>query len=73
MIHAALIGAGNRGKLSYGIYATKRPNEIRFVAVTEPDEKKRRLFAELHNIPEDRQFASWDEMLAVPDLCDAPL
>jgi predicted dehydrogenase len=71
MIHAALIGAGNRGKLSYGSYAAKRPNEIRFVAVTEPDEKKRRLFAEQHNIPGERQFASWEDMLAVPDLCDA--
>ncbi|NRF94515.1 Gfo/Idh/MocA family oxidoreductase [Paenibacillus frigoriresistens] len=71
MIQAALIGAGNRGRLSYGVYAKKRPNEIRFTAVADSDEEKRRLFGEQHGIPLERQFASWEDMLDVPNLCDA--
>ncbi|MCC2685559.1 MAG: oxidoreductase family protein [Paenibacillaceae bacterium] len=73
MIHAALIGAGKRGTNAYGSYAFRRPNEIKFVAVAEPNENRRRRFANMHNIPEDRQFKSWEEMLAQPQICEALL
>lgn len=73
MITAALLGAGSRGMFAYGTYALKRPNEIKFVAVAEPDETKRKMFAEAHNIPEEMQFTSWSELLEKPKLADALL
>lgn len=73
MIKAALLGAGSRGMYAYGSYALDRPNEIQFIAVAEPDDDKRAIFAEKHQIPEDMQFSSWDELLAQPKLCEALL
>lgn len=73
MIEVALIGAGSRGTFAYGSYALKRPNEIRFIAVCEPNEERRSHFAGLHGIPPDMQFASWREFLDRPKLCDAVL
>jgi predicted dehydrogenase len=73
MIHAALIGAGKRGRNAYGSYALKRTDEIQFIAVAEPDEQKRRLFAEQHNIPVERQYSTGEELLAQPKLCEALL
>ncbi len=73
MIEAALLGAGGRGMFAYASYALKRPNEIKFVAVAEPNEERRNMFARLHNIPEDRVFSSWQELLEQPQLCRALL
>ncbi|TLS52424.1 Gfo/Idh/MocA family oxidoreductase [Paenibacillus antri] len=73
MIEAALLGAGGRGMFAYGEYARKRPNEIRFVAVAEPDEERRTRFAEQHGIPEERRFETWERLLAHPKLCRALL
>jgi predicted dehydrogenase len=73
MIKAALLGAGSRGMFAYASYALKRPHEIQFVAVAEPNEERRKRFAELHKIPEDKQFASWEKLLDQPQLCEALL
>jgi predicted dehydrogenase len=73
MIQAALIGAGKRGMLAYASYALKRPDEIQFIAVAEPNEERRNLFSKLHHIPTEMQFASWEELLAKPKLCEALL
>lgn len=72
-IDAALIGAGARGAGSYGNYALKYPNEIRFIAVAEPDEAKRERFADLHHIAAELRFRSWEELLDRPRLCEALL
>ncbi|TBL81365.1 Gfo/Idh/MocA family protein [Paenibacillus thalictri] len=73
MLQAALLGAGRRGMFAYASYALKRPDEIQFVAVAEPDEERRQMFARQHGIPPERQFASWEELLAEPRLCEALL
>ncbi|WP_274651132.1 Gfo/Idh/MocA family protein [Paenibacillus humicola] len=73
MIEAALIGAGGRGMFAYGTYAEKRPHEIRFIAVCEPNEERRNLFAKKHGIAPDMQFSSWEQLLERPKLCDALL
>jgi predicted dehydrogenase len=72
MLKAAVIGAGNRGTV-YGKYALKRPHEIQVIAVAEPDEKRRKLYAKHHNIPAEMQFHSWQEMLARPKMCEVLL
>lgn len=71
MIEAALIGAGNRGKDVYGKYALDHPNEIKFMAVAEPDDNKRSEFVKSHRISSDLSFKNWEELLEKEKLCDA--
>jgi len=40
-IRILLFGAGNRGEGAYGQYALQHPDEIQFVAVADPNPKKR--------------------------------
>ena len=57
------MGAGQRGRYAYGAYASRHRDRLRFVAVAEPNEQRRRLFGEEHAIPRSRRFADWPEML----------
>ncbi len=70
-IDAVLVGAGQRGRDAIGIYAQREPGELRFVAVAEPDEDRRKLFAKQHGIPPEMQFRTWEEVMERPQL--APL
>lgn len=70
MITAVLVGAGNRGKDAYGDWALKHRQEIRFVAVAEPNPERRNLFAAAHSIPPERCFRGWDELFAAGKLAD---
>jgi len=67
----ALIGAGQRGMGCYGDYALKHPHEVQFVAVAEPVRERREQFQQLHGLPEERCFSSWQELLQQPKLADA--
>lgn len=68
-----LIGAGNRGMYAYASYALRHPNELKFVAVAEPDTRRREEFCRLHGIAPQNAFSSWEELLAQPRLADAAL
>jgi predicted dehydrogenase len=59
-VHAILIGAGQRGAEAYAPYAMAYPDELKFIAVAEPDRERRGRFAEQHNIPQEAQFTHWD-------------
>ncbi len=72
-VHAVLIGAGNRGAHAYAPYALQHPDQLRFVAVAEPDAVRRGQFAARHAIPPERQFAGWEELLAQPQMGEAAL
>ena len=72
-IQMALLGAGNRGTFAYGAYAKLNPHMVRFVAVAEPDKVRRERFAKEHQIPPERCFASWEELVARPQLAEALL
>jgi predicted dehydrogenase len=63
-IDAVLIGAGNRGTFTFGRAALDDPTAIRFTAVAEPDEARRDRFAAQHNIPPERSFASWQDLIS---------
>ncbi|NMA61762.1 MAG: Gfo/Idh/MocA family oxidoreductase [Firmicutes bacterium] len=69
-ITIALIGAGLRG-MKYSEYASKRPQEMKIVAVAEPDEFKRNRARDQFGIAEDKCFKDWDELFAQPKLADA--
>lgn len=62
-ITAILLGAGQRGAAIYGQYALSHPDELKFVAVAEPQEKRRTAFASDHHIPADCITESWEELL----------
>jgi predicted dehydrogenase len=66
-----MVGAGGRGYHAYGRYAEAHPDELRFVAVVEPDDARRHRFAEAHHIPSDRQLRSWTELAERPPLAQA--
>ena len=70
-LEAVMIGAGDRGYAAYGGCALRRPDLLRFVAVAEPDEGRRRRFAEAHGVAPARQFASHEELFAAGRLAPA--
>lgn len=69
-VRIALIGAGDRGKDRYGEFAIQYPENIEFVAVAEPNEIKRKEFAQKHNIAPEDQFESWEPLLEKSKFCD---
>lgn len=72
-VTAILIGAGLRGGYVYSAYALEHPDEFQVVAVAEPDETRRKIFAEKHQIPKERQFTSYEEILKEEKMADCAL
>ncbi len=70
-IRILLFGAGNRGANVYGEYGLTHPDEVRFVAVAEPNPLRRASFAKAHQIPPERQFTSWHAALQAEKIYDA--
>ncbi len=70
MITAVLIGAGQRGAQVYAEYARLHPDEIKFVAVAEPDDERRKLFAEAHQLRETEVFSDWKGLFEKGKLAD---
>ncbi|MDY0287605.1 MAG: Gfo/Idh/MocA family oxidoreductase [Sphaerochaeta sp.] len=58
-IRIALLGAGNRGRYVYAEYAKQRPNEMKIVAVAEPDDAKRSAITEEHAIGDAFSCKDW--------------
>lgn len=63
-LEVVAIGAGGRGFGAYAPYALSHPDELRFVAVAEPDPARRAQFAARYGVPESACFASWDALAA---------
>ncbi|MBZ0304168.1 MAG: Gfo/Idh/MocA family oxidoreductase [Anaerolineae bacterium] len=70
-VTAVMLGAGGRGYKAYGPYAPANPDELQFVAVAEPIDDRRDRFGDAHNIPPERRFKSWDDLLAQGQMADA--
>ncbi len=66
---AAVVGAGHRSIL-YASYALRNPDELKVVAVADPNENRRRDFAEIHSIPPDMCFETAEELAAKGRLAD---
>lgn len=69
-ITAVLFGAGMRGAYAYGPYALVHPDELKFIAVAEPNPIRRARFAEAHDIPPEHQFSNWEDVLARQQMAD---
>lgn len=70
-VTAVVIGAGDRGLYSYGPYAIRNPEELKFVAVAEPDKDRREEFKKQHNLTDEQCYETWEELLAKPRLADS--
>ncbi len=69
-VTGVLIGAGNRGMTVYGAFALKNPEKLKFVAVAEPNDARRELFATKHKIPINKQFKTWEELFKEEKMAD---
>jgi len=72
-ITAIVCGAGFRGRDAYGRYAETNKDKIKIIGVAEPIPVKRDKFAKIHNIPEERQYNSWKDILAEDKFADAAI
>lgn len=72
-ITAVLIGAGLRGGWVYAAYAAAHPEDMKIVAVAEPDEERRNAIAKLHDIPAERCYRDYAELLSEEKMADCAL
>ena len=70
-IDAVLIGAGQRGADAYAPFALQHPDRLRFVAVVEPKEARRKHFAEAHGIPASHCFSDTEGLFALGRIAHA--
>ncbi len=72
-LELVVVGAGARANFGYGPYIEQHPDEARIIAVAEPNPVRREMFAERFDIGDDMCFASWEDLLARPQLAPALL
>jgi predicted dehydrogenase len=70
-LEAVLLGAGNRGRDVFGRFALAHPDQLKFVAVADPDPAKLERFGAEHGIPAEHRFSSWESLLDHPKLAPA--
>jgi len=61
-IKAIIVGAGRRGIDIFGEFSKRNPNLLSYVAVVEPNKKRRDYFGDSHNINPNRRFNSLNEL-----------
>lgn len=68
----AVVGAGGRGS-TYASWLRAHPERGRVVAVAEPNEVRRGRLAAAHDVPAERCFASWQDLVAAGRVADAAI
>lgn len=66
---AILIGAGGRG-ITYTDFALTNKDKYKIVAVAEPVKDRRNYIKNMHNIPDEMCFESWESVLDMPKFAD---
>jgi predicted dehydrogenase len=69
-VSAVVIGAGQRGRFTYGSYARAHPERLRVVAVAEPVAERREAMAREHGVAGDAAFDDWRPLLDGPRRAD---
>jgi predicted dehydrogenase len=72
-VDAVLIGAGLRGRHTFGRFARSQPERLRFVAVAEPDAGRREAFAAEHGIAPAQRYEDWRALLAAAPAASAAI
>jgi predicted dehydrogenase len=65
-----LIGAGNRGSI-YADFAKKNPDEMKIVAVADPNLYRLQRIARLHKVPPTHCFPTWEDVFKREKFADA--
>ncbi len=68
-VEAIVIGAGHRGRDTFGAYARSHPDELRIVGVAEPVADRRELFVSQHGLEAGQVTTDWRDLLARPQQC----
>ncbi|MBN1937570.1 MAG: Gfo/Idh/MocA family oxidoreductase [Anaerolineae bacterium] len=63
-VQVVVLGAGSRGHHSYGQWILEHQDQIRVVAIAEPNPTRREAFALAHNLPANRVFADHNALFA---------
>ncbi len=71
-VKVLIIGAGNRGNL-YASYSKYFPKEMEVVGVAEPDEVRRKIFAESYHLKPENIFQTWQEALEADQFADVAI
>lgn len=66
-----IVGSGSRGLGVYAEYAARHPERFSVVGVAEPRDYYRQETARRHNLPAERCWKDWRELLAQPVLAEA--
>ncbi|XP_072019980.1 scyllo-inositol 2-dehydrogenase (NAD(+))-like [Amphiura filiformis] len=69
-ITVIVIGAGNRGTV-YSNYAVDFPERLKVVGVADPRKFRRTLIQKNHNIPDDKVFEDWEDVVKQDKFADA--
>ena len=69
MLTAAVVGFGDRAEI-YSKYALKHPDQLRIVAVTDPNEVRRSYAKNLFSIDDDKCFSNFDDFVKAGRLAD---
>jgi predicted dehydrogenase len=67
-VEAVLLGAGMRGYCTFGGYTKAYPHNLKIIGVAELDAVRRERFARDYAVPQENVFASWEDLLARPQL-----
>ena len=70
-ITLAIVGAGNRGRDTYGRWCLRRPDQAQVVAVAETDAGRRITLAAEHSIRPNATFDHWRGLLSAGRVADA--
>jgi predicted dehydrogenase len=72
-VRAVVIGAGIRGRHTYGAQALAHPERLRVVGVAEPDPLRRAAMADEHGLAADACFDDWRPLLDAPRRAEAAI
>ena len=72
-VTAVVIGAGLRGRHTYGAQALAYPDRLRVVGVAEPDPLRRAAMAREHGLASGACFDDWRPLLDAPRRADAAI
>jgi predicted dehydrogenase len=71
-VSAVIVGCGHRG-VGYGRYSLNHPEDLKIVAVADPDPIRRERAAEQFDIPPERRFDTGQKLAQEPRLADAAI
>jgi len=71
-VTAVITGCGHRG-VGYSRYSLSHPDELKIVAVAEPDPIRRERSGEMFDVPQERRYETAQELAEHPQMADAAI